>query len=110
MKSKEELKNIREKYEATSRDLASLDKKERKNKADALDATLRELSEDELKEVAAGSAIMMSTHAFSVFIHNNCGGEILNVGNPFFSCVCSKCGETHYWHYSFDYTETHTNQ
>lgn len=84
--------------------------KKLKTEMDSLDKKLTELSEDELKEVIGGSAIMMSTHAFDVYIHKNCGGEILNVGNPFASCVCSKCGETHYWHYSFEYELDHTNQ
>lgn len=76
----------------------------------SLDKKLTELSEDELKEVMGGSALMMDNHAFDVYRHKNCGGEILNVGDPFSSCVCSKCGETHYWHYSFDYDLEYTNQ
>ena len=38
--------------------------------------------------------------------HTGCGGSILHVGNPFRSCVCEKCGETHYWLWSFDYYTT----
>ena len=70
-----------------------------------LDDKLTELSEDELKEVTAGTALSGGSYADVVFIHKNCGGEILHVGNPFSSCVCSICGETHYWLYSFDYIE-----
>lgn len=29
--------------------------------------------------------------------HANCGGVIQNVGDPFACCVCSKCGEKHYF-------------
>lgn len=29
--------------------------------------------------------------------HANCGGVIKNVGDPFSRCVCSKCGEKHYF-------------
>lgn len=76
----------------------------------SLDKKLTKLSEDELKEVVGGSAYMGPNYSYSVFRHNNCGGEILNVGDPFASCVCSRCGETHYWHYSFDYTVEHTNE
>ena len=70
-----------------------------------LDDKLTELSEDELKEVVGGAALSGGSYADVVFIHKNCGGEILHVGNPFSSCVCSICGETHYWHFSFDFTK-----
>ncbi len=70
----------------------------------------KSITDEEAENVTGGTAFTAGTYAFSVYIHKNCGGEILNVGNPFSSCVCNKCGETHYWHYSFDYTEEHTNQ
>ena len=43
-------------------------------------------------------------------IHNNCGGEILNVGNMFAFCKCAKCGLERYWLYSFDYTVEYEDQ
>ena len=86
MKTKEELAAIKE-------ELCEIDKK------------LVELDEDELKAVTAGTAFTTGTYAYSTFIHDNCGGEIMHVGNPFVNCCCNKCGEEHYWHFSFDYTE-----
>lgn len=105
MKTKEELNQIRNEYEAACKELANADQAEMKIKAQAIDEKLAELNEDELKEVVAGTAFTCGTYSFSIFIHANCGGNILHVGNPFASCYCDKCGETHYWLYSFDYIE-----
>lgn len=111
MKSKEELRSIKERYEAVAKDLADATASDRKSKADELDATMKELSEDELREVtAAAFAIVMPAGPICEYVHNGCGGHIRNVGNPFASCFCDKCGETHYWHFSFDYTEEYTDQ
>lgn len=38
--------------------------------------------------------------------HTGCGGEILNIGNPFRYCECKTCHETHYWLWDFDYYTT----
>lgn len=108
MKSREELREIKTKFDEISRSISGLNKAEQREKADSIDRELSELTEDELKDVAAGTAFSAGSYAYSVFIHSNCGGEIMNVGDPFSSCYCNKCGETHYWHYSFDYTVEHT--
>lgn len=104
MKTKEELNALRTEVEKLEREFANLEKEGRKEKADRIDRELVELNEEELKDVAAGLAYSAGTYAYSVFIHSNCGGEIMNVGNPFSSCYCNRCGERHYWHFSFDYT------
>ncbi len=46
------------------------------------------------------------------YYHENCGGVIENVGDPFASCVCSVCGEKHYLLTGFKtYTlELHTKE
>lgn len=105
MKTKEELETLRTKVSTLNKKLEETRGAEGKEEAIALDKTLGELSEDELKEVTAGTAFSAGSYSFSYFVHENCGGVILHVGNPFVSCCCSKCGETHYWHYSFDYRE-----
>ena len=108
MKTKEELNALKEKVEKINEEIAELSGDEQKARADEIDGKLMELNEEELKEVTAGMAYGAGTYAYTVFIHKNCGGEIMNVGNPFSSCYCDKCGETHYWHYSFEYTKVNT--
>ena len=44
------------------------------------------------------------------FIHNNCGGIILNAGNLFANCKCNKCGTEHYWLFQFDYTTVYEDR
>ena len=34
-------------------------------------------------------------------IHYGCGGHISGKMNPFVSCTCDKCGETHYFYDDF---------
>lgn len=67
---------------------------------------VRELNDKELDHVNGGSfAIISELRTQSCkHIHDNCGGEILNVGNLFAYCKCKKCGMERYWLYSFDYT------
>ena len=62
----------------------------------------QEITDGEARKVTGGIAYSAGNYSYTIWRHKNCGGEILNVGDPFHSCVCSKCGETHYWHYSFD--------
>lgn len=66
--------------------------------------TIGELNEAQLANVEGGVGMFYEPFPRTdVFYHKNCGGKILNVGNPFQECVCSKCGETHYLCRSFDY-------
>ena len=81
-----------------------------KNEAKDSDKKTGEVNDEEMKKVTAGTAYGGGTYAYCTFIHKNCGGEIMNVGNPFSSCYCDKCGETHYWHWSFDFTKVYSDE
>ncbi len=75
--------------------------------------TCDELDEAELSNVAAGFHHTLHTEKPSVdgkYYHRGCDGEILNAGNPFSDCVCSKCGETHYFLLSFDSYQKYVGQ
>lgn len=58
-----------------------------------------ELNEEQMNEVNGGQNGTLH------YQHNNCGGIILNYGDPLRSCRCSRCGEEHYLLRSFNYTE-----
>ena len=105
MKTKEELNRLKDAVASMEKRLADGNESGKSEETAALDKELTELNEEELSEVSAGTAFTAGTYSFTNLIHNNCGGVIHNVGNPFSSCYCDKCGETHYWHFSFDYTE-----
>ena len=74
-------------------------------KSNISEVTCDELDETELSIIAAG--VRHTIHPEKVpqdgkYYHKDCGGEIQNAWNPFSDCVCSKCGETHYFLLSFD--------
>ena len=49
----------------------------------------------------AGNLVYLGT----VYIHNGCGGSIMNIGSLKKNCICSKCGESHFFLLSFNYTK-----
>ena len=48
----------------------------------------------------AGKLVYLGTD----YIHDGCGGSIQNVGSLTKNCICSKCGESHYFLLLFDFT------
>ena len=84
-------------------------KKIRKRSRDEVPA----LNDKELGNVNGGGGFAITSNLNTKsckHVHNNCGGVILNVGNPFAYCRCSKCGKEHYWLYSFGYTVVYEDQ
>lgn len=104
MKTKEELNRLKDAVANVHKKLDKGDIDEGKKFADDLDRALTELNEEDLREVFAGSALSLGNYSSSKYeyVHKNCGGTIKNGGNPFASCYCDRCGETHYFYLSFD--------
>ena len=66
--------------------------------------TRTELNEREMMMANGGSDISETPGKATCYnngIHYNCGGHISGQWNPFTSCTCDKCGETHYLYDSF---------
>lgn len=70
------------------------------------------LNDKELDNVNGGNFAIMSEMRMPSckYIHNNCGGEILNVGKLFANCKCKTCGSEHYWLFCFNYTVVYEDQ
>ena len=69
----------------------------------------KELKDNEANKIIGGAALGAGTYAYTVYIHDNCGGEIENVRIFWASCECSKCHETHYWLSDFKYHKEYTD-
>ena len=110
MKTSKELEALKSEVISLDKKLPEMNENEQRTEVISLSKKLEELSEDELNEVTAGTALGCGTYAYTYYIHKNCGGTILNVGDPFSDCVCDTCGETHYWHYSFEYTKIYKDE
>ena len=66
-----------------------------------------ELKDAALSDVVGGMIPIQEPNAKAGLCwHTGCDGQILNVGDPFHDCECSKCHETHYWLWGFDYYTT----
>ena len=66
--------------------------------------TRTELKETEMMMANGGSRSLETEEEERCYeneIHYNCGGHISGQWNPFTSCTCDKCGESHYLYNSF---------
>ena len=65
--------------------------------------TRTELNEREMMMANGGYEFETAEESSCYFnaIHYNCGGHISGKWNPFVSCTCDKCGETHYLYDAF---------
>ena len=84
-----------------------------KEKLDALEKEAHALNDKELNNINGGGGFALTANMntqSAKYFHNNCGGEILNVGNLLARCKCQKCGKEYYWLFSFDYTVEYEDQ
>ena len=67
--------------------------------------TRKELNEREMMMANGGvNDGYLSDEGFYCYkneLHYGCGGHISGKGNPFVSCKCDKCGESHYYYDAF---------
>ena len=70
---------------------------------------MQTLNDTELENVTGGAPFFIVESDYpsltETHYHADCGGVIENVGDPLHCCVCSKCGEEHYF---ISYFKTYT--